>query len=122
MRAQAAAWLPHSKGAPVLQTAIVKRARFIMTVTLDTVTLEQVQQLADRLPPRDRVRLIAHLAKRIADEPTALSQPATGKADAWQRLDALREEIRRRGRRGPTAGEQLDWDRTSRDATLRGLR
>ena len=82
------------------------------------ISLEEVQALADQLPPLDQAQLIGRLAKRLANGvPSPLTKP---RSDAWQRLQALREEFRTMGPGQRSIGEQLEADRAERDAMLLG--
>lgn len=87
-----------------------------------TVSLDQVQQLADRLSPLDQARLIEHLSRRIvrALAETAAPANATSDEDAWAKLERLREELHQLGPVSPTPAEQLEADRRERDAMVMG--
>ena len=80
--------------------------------------LKQILDLARRLSPADQASLVAQLAPAIAE---ALEAPAPSAGDdAWRRLDQLREEFRALEPGPISMAEQLDRDRRSRDAALRG--
>jgi hypothetical protein len=86
-----------------------------------TITLDQIQHLADQLSPLDQVRLIEHLSRQIApaletppDAPTNL-----GANDAWTNLERLREELASLPA-DRLASEQLAADRAERQAMLEG--
>lgn len=87
-----------------------------------TVSLAQVQQLADRLSPLDQARLIEHLSRRIVPALAETAAPSTVATDddAWVNLARLREEFRQMGPVSPTPAEQLEADRRERDAILMG--
>lgn len=86
-----------------------------------TISLDQVQQLADMLSPLDQVRLIEHLSRRIApafaEHPVAPAAP--GGDDAWARLEQLRTELAALPAER-LASEQLAHDRAERQAHLEG--
>ena len=79
-------------------------------------TVEQALALARRLSPRGRAELIGLLAQELV-EPEIV--PSSSSNDAWQRWDALRDDI---AQNYPDAhlGDRLDADRSERDAALRG--
>jgi len=86
-----------------------------------TISLDDVQHLADQLSPLDQVRLIEHLARQIAPAFAETSDaPATvSDEDAWAKLARLREELATL----PTdrlASEQLTADRAERQLILEG--
>jgi hypothetical protein len=87
-----------------------------------TISLDDVQHLADQLSPLDQVRLIEYLSRQIA--PALAPPPDTsanaGAEDAWAKLARLREEFRQLGPVSPTPAEQLETDRRERDALLMG--
>lgn len=87
-------------------------------MTTASPTREQILDLARRLSLADQAYLVAQLAPVIAE---ALEVPApTAHADAWQRLDRLREEFRAMAPGPVSMAEQLDRDRRARDAGLSG--
>ncbi len=87
-------------------------------MTPEAPTREQILDLARRLSPADQAYLVAQLAPAIAE---ALEAPAPSAGDdAWRRLDQLREEFRALEPGPISMAEQLDRDRRSRDAALRG--
>jgi hypothetical protein len=86
-----------------------------------TISLDQVQHLADLLSPLDQVRLIEHLSRQIAP---AIAEhvvaPATPHGeDAWARLEQLRTELAALPAER-LASEQLAADRAERQAHLEG--
>jgi hypothetical protein len=88
-----------------------------------SVTLEQVQSLADQLTPLDKARLAAHLNTRLASELATSQQPGDSsavEADAWTRLQAFRRDIEALGAAAPNFAAQLDEDRRTRQVTLEG--
>ncbi len=86
-----------------------------------TISLDQVQQLADLLSPLDQVRLIEHLTRQIAPALVARSGiPAASRSeDAWARLEQLRAELAALPAER-LASEQLEADRAERQANLEG--
>ena len=96
-----------------------------MTTTTPTITLRQVLDLAHQLPRPQRAELIAQLARDlVADEaaPTESQQKAEPSSnDAWERLNAFREEL---AALYPDAriGDQLDADRRERQDMIEGRR
>jgi len=99
-----------------------------MSVLLDTnrerhmtISLNQVQQLADMLSTLDQVRLIEHLSRQIA--PVLAERPVAPFAprgeDAWARLEQLRTELAALPAER-LASEQLAADRAERQANLEG--
>ena len=78
--------------------------------------VEQALALARRLSPRGRAELIGLLAQELV-EPDV--DPSSTSNDAWERWDALRDDI---ARTYPDThlGDRLDADRNERDAALRG--
>lgn len=87
-----------------------------MTTTTDTPTLDQVLDLAYKLPKAQRGELIARL---VIDLTTDAPPPAQAN-DAWERLNQLREEFRQIGPVAPTPAELLDTDRRERQAMIEG--
>jgi len=87
-----------------------------MTTTTPTITLRQVLDLAHKLPRPQRAELIAQLARDLVAEEATPTPPTN---DAWERMNAFRTEI---AALYPAAriGDQLEADRQSRDAQLRG--
>jgi len=86
-----------------------------------TITLDDVQHLADQLSPLDQVRIIEHLSRQIAP---ALAPPPdapahAGAEDAWAKLARLREELAALPA-DRLASEQLAADRAERQAMLEG--
>ncbi len=86
-----------------------------------TITLDDVQHLADQLSTLDQVRLIEHLSRQIAP---ALAPPPdapanAGAEDAWAKLARLREELAALPA-DRLASEQLAADRAERQAMLEG--
>jgi hypothetical protein len=65
---------------------------------MTTLTLNQVEQLADRLPPHQQLALIRHLALQLAARTPRL--PSKSLANSWKGvpddfdLDAALKEIR----------------------------
>ena len=90
-------------------------------MTTDAPTLDQVLDLATRLPPADQVRLIARLAPQIErvleDAPL---RPMESDMDPHAILAEIREAFRAQGPVSPSMSEQLEVDRQARDAALRG--
>ena len=86
-----------------------------------TITLDDVQHLADQLSPLDQVRLIEHLSQQIAPTlaGTAAAAANAGADDAWTKLAQLREELAALPAER-LASEQLAADRTERQALLEG--
>jgi hypothetical protein len=86
-----------------------------------TITLDQVQHLADQLSPLDQVRLIEHLSRQIA--PALVTPPGApanmGADDAWTKLERLREELAALPA-NRLASEQLAADRAERQSMLEG--
>lgn len=86
-----------------------------------TVSLNQVQQLADMLSTLDQVRLIEHLSRQIA--PAIAKHPVAPAAsrgeDAWARLEQLRTELAALPAER-LASEQLEADRAERQANIEG--
>lgn len=86
-----------------------------------TVSLDQVQQLADRLSPLDQARLIEHLSRRIV--PALVARPAAPAdlrgEDAWTKLEQLRAELAALPAER-LASEQLEADRAERQASIEG--
>jgi len=86
-----------------------------------TVTLDQVQVLADQLNVIDRARLAAHLYAQLAQDLAADQGPAPAQpvaADAWTRRLAFRGDIEALGDDAPDFAAQLESDRQTRAATL----
>ncbi|MFP4440950.1 MAG: hypothetical protein ACLFVO_27255 [Chloroflexaceae bacterium] len=87
-----------------------------------TITLEEIQCLADQLTPPDQARLIAYLAQQLevtttpAPAPTPPEQTSTA---AWNRWKAFREEMHQQYPDADLAA-LLEADRRERDASLRG--
>ncbi|HEY3230557.1 MAG TPA: hypothetical protein VGJ87_15140 [Roseiflexaceae bacterium] len=85
-----------------------------------TITLDDVQHLADQLSPLDQVRLIEHLSRQIAPALAPPDAPASaGAEDAWAKLARLREELATLPA-DRLASEQLATDRAERQAMLEG--
>jgi hypothetical protein len=86
-----------------------------------TISLDDVQHLADQLSPLDQVKLIEHLSRQIA--PVLVAPPqatsALGTEDAWAKLAQLREELAVLPA-NRLASEQLSADRGERQAMLEG--
>jgi len=86
-----------------------------------TISLDQVQHLADMLSPLDQVRLIEHLSRQIA--PALVERPGAPATphgeDAWARLEQLRTELAALPAER-LASEQLAADRAERQANLEG--
>jgi hypothetical protein len=86
-----------------------------------TITLEEIQCLADQLTPPDQARLIAYLAQQLEVTTTpAPTPPDQASTAAWERLRQLREELMQIEPGSPTPAEILEADRRERDAALRG--
>lgn len=80
------------------------------------ISLDEVQALAEQLPPSDQAQLIARLAVQLAPPPP----PAKPRSDAWQqRWTALRDELAALPA-ARLAGDQLEADRAERDVMLLG--
>ena len=86
-----------------------------------TITLDDVQHLADQLSRLDQVRLIEHLSGQIAPAlaPPAEASANVGAEDAWAKLARLREELAALPA-DRLASEQLAADRAERQALLEG--
>lgn len=86
-----------------------------------TISLDQVQQLADLLSPLDQVRLIEHLTRQIAPALVehAGAPDASRRDDAWAKLEQLRAELAALPAER-LASEQLAADRAERQANLEG--
>jgi hypothetical protein len=86
-----------------------------------TISLDNVQHLADQLSPLDQVKLIEHLSRQIAPALASSSQPTrdVGAEDAWAKLARLREELATLPA-DRLASEQLSADRDERQAMLEG--
>ena len=60
----------------------------------DSVTLEQVLQLAKQLSPLDRIRLIEQITPQLKrDFVVSPSQPPTSLKDIWKAIDLTGENI-----------------------------
>jgi len=86
--------------------------------TTDSITLNQVLQLAHQLPRPQRAELIAQLARDLVDAEIA---PPALPNDAWERLAQLRAELAALPATR-SAGAQLDTDRAERQAMIEGDR
>jgi len=86
-----------------------------------TISLDQVQQLADMLSPLDQARLIEHLSRTIAPALAERSgAPDVSRSDdAWAKLEQLRAELAALPAER-LASEQLEADRAERQANLEG--
>ena len=86
-----------------------------------TISLDDVQHLADQLSPFDQVRLIEHLSRQIALvlAPPPEAPANAGAEDAWAKLARLREELAALPA-DRLASEQLAADRAERQALLEG--
>lgn len=86
-----------------------------------TISLDQVQQLADMLSALDQVRQIEHLSRQIApalaEHPVAPAAPRG--EDAWARLEQLRTELAALPAER-LASEQMAADRVERQAHIEG--
>ena len=96
-----------------------------MTIKTPAITLRQVLDLAHQLPRPQRAELIAQLARDLVAETPAPTlrhgsgePPATN--DAWERLNAFREELAALEPLARTLAEQLDSDRRERQASIEG--
>jgi hypothetical protein len=89
-----------------------------MTTTTPTITLRQVLDLAHQLPRPQRAELIAQLARDLVAEEAA--PPTSPTNDAWERLNAFREELAALNPPSRTLGEQLDADRRERQDMIEG--
>ena len=80
-----------------------------------TISLDDVQYLADQLSPLDQVRLIEHLSRQIAPAlaETAAAPATVSDEDAWAKLARLREELAALPA-DRLASEQLAADRAER--------
>jgi hypothetical protein len=90
-----------------------------MTTTSDIITLDQVLNLAKRLPPIDQVRLIERLTPQIEHALEQAISTTQAPNDAWERMAQLREELAAIGA-DRLAGDQLDTDRRERQALIEG--
>ena len=90
--------------------------------TTDTPTFEQIRTLAARLPRHARAELIAWLAQDLAATPPVEShQPSAHNGATWAQLRAeLQASFAALDADVPTAGEQLERDRSERQAALEG--
>ena len=87
-------------------------------MTTATPTLDQVIDLAHRLPREQRGQLIARLALELAtDAPSRLPTTPDEAHTAWAQL---RAELSARPAGLTSMAEQLDADRRSRDQALTG--
>ena len=88
-----------------------------MTVKTPAITLRQVLDLAHQLPRPQRAELIAQLARDLVDETPA---PTLATNDAWEQLNAFRDELAALDPPPRTLADQLDRDRRERQASLEG--
>jgi hypothetical protein len=87
-------------------------------MTTATPTLDQVIDLAHRLPREQRGQLIAHLALELAtDAPARPTITPDASHTTWAQL---RTELSARPAGSTSMAEQLDADRRSRDQALTG--
>ncbi len=85
---------------------------------MTTPTLDQVIDLANRLPREQREQLIARLAVELAsDAPTRPPMTPEEARAAWAQL---RADLSARPAGSTSMAEQLDADRRSRDQALMG--
>jgi hypothetical protein len=85
-----------------------------MTTTADYT---QVLELVRRLDRPTRARLVAQVVQELAQEPERAGQRSS---EAWERMEALREEFRQLGPVSPSPAEQLELDRQHRADLLEG--
>ena len=85
-----------------------------MTTTIPT--LDQVLDLAQKLPKAQRGELIARLAIALTTDIPPNMTPDEGRA-AWAQL---RESMRALPKERPTLAEQLETDRRERQAMIEG--
>jgi hypothetical protein len=88
-------------------------------MTTQTPTIDQVLDLAHKLPRLQRAELISRLAVELATNAPPARTPMTPD-EARAALDEIREHFRAQGPVSPSMSEQLDLDRRARDALLRG--
>lgn len=87
-------------------------------MTQATPTLDQVIDLAHRLPLEQRRLLIARLEQELATE--APARPPMTPDEARAALAEIRKAVAALPQPRMTAGEQLDADRRDRDRALLG--
>jgi hypothetical protein len=87
-------------------------------MTTETPTLDQVLDLAHRLPRTQRAELVAQIVRELAAPESAANIPSP--EDPWQRLDHFRDELATLSPASPTLAEQLDRDRRERQAMIEG--
>ena len=86
---------------------------------MEQVSLDQLLELAHKLPRMQRAELISRLAVELATDAPPGRTPMTPD-EARAALDEIREHFRAQGPVSPSISEQLDLDRRERDASLRG--
>jgi len=87
---------------------------------MEQVSLDYVLDLAHKLPRTQRAELIARLAIELAVAEPPTERPRLSPDEARAALAEIREHFRAQGPVSPSMSEQLDADRRSRDASLRG--
>lgn len=80
---------------------------------MTTLTFDQVLTSARQLAPHERAELITQLARDLAAAPVATSA-------AWATMERLRQEFAHLPRSEGTLADQLERDRTDRQALLEG--
>ncbi len=88
-------------------------------MAIATPTLDQVIDLAHRLPREQRGQLIARLALELATDAT-LARPPMTPDEARAALAEIRRAVAALPQPRLTAGEQLEADRRDRDRALLG--
>ena len=88
------------------------------------ITLDQMFDLASRLPRTERAELVARLVRDLAAEP-AVQAPASGPsamtpAQAHAVLADIRATLSALPRPRLTLGEQIERDRAERQASIEG--
>jgi hypothetical protein len=80
------------------------------------ITLNQMFDLASRLPRTERAELVARLVHDLAAEPLS---PVTS-STAWETMERLRAEFAHLSHAEGTLADQLERDRADRQALLEG--
>jgi len=88
-------------------------------MTTEIPTIDQLLELAHKLPREQRGQLISRLVLELATEALPAQPPMTPD-QARAALDEIREHFRAQGPVSPSLSEQLERDRQARDASLRG--
>ena len=88
-----------------------------------TITLDQVQALADQLNSVDKARLAARLNIQLVNVLAPDQQVADGDTsttDPWEQLLAFRRDMEGLGANAPNFAAELESDRRTRAETLEG--